>query len=203
VGFAISYLTNGPIDDAAQERAKAAAPHPSVPEPLSPSTPPPLPRSAGPAAAKPISPPPIPHAAHRSASAPSEVEQAVAEATRLAGRERLSHDEVRGFLQEALAGKLPDRELGERDYDELADAVLELRAAQRVARGMEDSVASAETLATNREAILASLAAIERITGIASIDLGGIFPSEGGLTDERDDHPEDIVHETLPDDPAQ
>ena len=146
---------------------------------------------------------PAPAPIPRAPAERTDADRAAAKAAQLAANERLSREEVREFLQEALAGKLADRELTPVDYEQLTDAVLKLRAAQRVARGLEENRASAESRTAYREALLDALSEIERITGLPSTDLDDIFPSEGGLTNERDDNPEEIFHDTLPEDPPR
>src|SRR5262245_44707309 len=81
-----------------------------------------------------------PNLSRDAASPPKEPADDVAraQAQRLASDEPLTREDVRVLLEQVLAGKLP-RDLTAKDYDRLADAVLRVRAAERILQTVEES----------------------------------------------------------------
>jgi hypothetical protein len=105
-----------------------------------------------------------------------------ARARRLAAREPYARAELGRVLEGVLAGKLPDRELGAHDYEQLVEATLRLRAALRVLRGIEESPATSAVREAQRESVRAAFAEMEAITGLAPTELGSLMPPDPELT---------------------
>ncbi len=101
--------------------------------------------------------------------------------------DRLSRKTARGLLERTFKGKLTDRELQDRDYDRLTDAVLRLRSALRILRHGNGTAANTAVLDRQRQIMLSALAEIERITGVPPSSLGEVLTSddESDLRTER------------------
>jgi hypothetical protein len=115
----------------------------------------------------------------------------------LVADEKLSPVDVRVLLEQVLAGKLP-RQLSTRDYDRLTNAVMRVRAAERVLRGVDESAANAELRAEHRAILSDATSEVEAITGVELSALKQIVEPGGGVTQEGNEDPATIVHETLP-----
>lgn len=135
-------------------------------------------RPAAPPAVAPAAPAPAPAnppAPAAAAPEPTALEIAQANAARLAAQEPLTHELIRGMLEKTLAGKLIDRELTASEYDRLADALLRIRASQRVLEGIPESDPGAEVRALHVDVLQAAFAEIQDVTGIAPSDMGDVL----------------------------
>jgi hypothetical protein len=97
-------------------------------------------------------------------------------------RNRLSHKEARQLVKRVFAGKLPDRELQDDEYDRLAGAVLRLRSALRQMRRANERGADDAATARYRAIVASAFAEIERITGVPPQGLGEVLTSDGDRT---------------------
>jgi hypothetical protein len=120
---------------------------------------------------------------------PTEAELAHEKAERLAAKEPLDRDNIRELLEQAFDGRL-ERELSASDYERLADAFLRVRAAERIIRRVDESAASAELLAAQREVLQNALVEVEHITGMTPSELGEII-SKAPLADELEETQDD------------
>ena len=102
-----------------------------------------------------------------------------AEAARLAAAETRTRNQIRSTLEQVLAGKLADREITPSNYDRLADAVLEIRAANRVLKGIPYSEATADLRAQRIASMRAAIAVFHDVTGVAPSSLGDILGDAG------------------------
>jgi hypothetical protein len=105
--------------------------------------------------------------------------RAEAQAAKLAADELLTRGQVRSTLEKVLAGKLPDRELTLSNYERLTDAVLEIRAANRVLKGIPESATTSELRAARVEALRSAIAEIQDVTGVPPASLGDLLGDTG------------------------
>lgn len=109
---------------------------------------------------------------------PTDVQKALAKATRLAAKETYSHEQLHSLLQKSMAGKLSDRELTPSEYDRLADAILRIRASQRVLQGIDESDPGSEVRGVYSYTLDGAFVEIEQITGIPPSGWGDVLASQ-------------------------
>jgi len=146
---------------------------------------PPLAKTERPhAAAATVPPPKVPAAGPRAARPePTPLETAQAKAARLAAKETYSREQLHSLLQTTLAGKLTDRELGSGDYDRIADAILRIRASQRVLRGINESDPGSDVRAVYADTLKAAFAEIQDITGVPPSGWGDVLADQSELAE--------------------
>jgi hypothetical protein len=194
-GVAAGYLLRPPagpvLVETASEPAIIDAPSDVPPAPLvatrepderaeqpePPDSPTPAPPAAPPA--------PAPAAPAQAAPALAALESELAKADALAAEEPLKAEDVRALLEQVLAGRLP-RELSPQDYDRLTDAVMRVRAAERVLSGVDETEVSAELRAEQRLVLNDATSEVERITGVELGELSKIVDPQDGVADEGD-----------------
>ena len=77
-----------------------------------------------------------------------------------------------------MAGKLSDRELTPSEYDRLADAILRIRASQRVLQGINESDPGSEVRGVYSDTIKGAFAEIEQITGVPPSGWGDVLANQ-------------------------
>jgi hypothetical protein len=108
-------------------------------------------------------------------SEPTAVEIAQAKAEDAAGAETLSRAQLETMLTTTLSGKLGDRELTSTDYSRLVDAILRIRAAQRVLDTIPESDPGASVRFLHAGVLQAAFAEMTEITGVAPQQLGDVL----------------------------
>jgi hypothetical protein len=103
-------------------------------------------------------------------AAVTETGQIRARAEELAGAESMDPEQARVMLEQALTGKLP-KEPSPREYDQIAQAFLRARAAERVLSGLDETPATELIREEYREALNESVSQIEGITGLKAAQL--------------------------------
>ena len=114
-------------------------------------------------------------ASERSGAPAKASAQAEKTAGRLAANETLTPDQLHGMLVRTFEGKLHDRELTPSEYDRLANAILKIRASQRVLNGVPDSADTAELRAVHVAALRSAFADVHDILGIPASALGDVL----------------------------
>ena len=97
-----------------------------------------------------------------------------------------------------LKGKLEDRELSAQDYDNLTDAIFQVRAAQRVISSLELSDKTSDLLLREREKLMAAISEMVAITGIPTSQLGNVLTAEEADSDLPEEKPEEDTGDTMP-----
>ena len=124
------------------------------------------------------------HSSRRS-DAPTEAAGSLeAQAAHLAAAEARTRTEIRSSLEQLLPDKVTDRELTSASYDRLADAVLAIRAANRVLKGIPYSPETAALRAREIASLRAAIADFHAATGLAPSSLGELLgdTAESGET---------------------
>jgi len=117
-------------------------------------------------------------APHVARPEPTDVETAQAKAARLAAKETYTRAQIHSLLQTSMQGKLSDRELTPSDYDRLADAILRIRASQRVLQGIGESDPGSEVRSVYSDTLKGAFEELQQITGVPPSGWGDVLAGQ-------------------------